>query len=1681
MKQHGNQLFGLRLRRLLSSLLCAAVLCGLLPEGVSLAGTARAAEVQLAWSDEDLETLRSYDIMRGDEGGMRPNDTIRRSEFAAMVNRALGYTERAGKNPFKDVTDKDWFFDDISISYNMGYLNGTSPTTVSPNGTLTREEALVILGRNLMLQPKAGESFSFADSRTFSSWSRGYLDPAVEAGIIDADSTGNFTPKKIITRGELAGMVVRAIGTPIQTPGVKNLDTVNGNVTITASGVTLRNTTINGDLYLTGGIGLGDVLLDNVTVNGRIVDSGAGLSEKGEISVALNNVTADELIVDSMRNQTISLSARGRTLIPKTSIRTPARVEDSTAADYGLRLIEIDGEDKTAVTLSGNIKEVHNKTPGSSLNIGEGVAEKVTVDEAAVDSTVTVGKDARIKYLNLDAGVKVSGSGSVDSLTVSANGATVTLPQAPDEIIIAPGITATINKQKMDTAAALEASSRPRLMPGYPEIQDLAPTSATALFKTNKPSTVYWAVTALADGSPSEEEIISPPSYAKKILKSGSVKVKESNKEYTAKISGLTSDGSYYLSTIVMDDKGSRSTMKVAAFTTPDNTTPAFSKGYPAEHEISEQNAQFAVMTTKSCNLYYALLPKGSTAPRAADFKAGSISGNLGYGVVKMEKNNPAYIFVNDVTLEEQKEYVLYLWLNDFDGAKSSAVKAMNFTTQDKTDPVVSNMRDIGSKNATTANASFSVSEAATLYWAVVVQGDKNFMTPAPGFNNETWPNAKEAMERVIAGTGAIKSGKTSVAANKAGADVSLTVSGLNSSKTGTSAYDLYYVAVDKAGNWSKPISSVTVYTKDTTKPTVEQQFTSFTGEDNANTTKPLADTDVQLVFSKQVGATDVDGDGTFYSFLELYQRKDYDKLADLLKKYVKFYEVQNNKAVEQTNNRDVIRYENVKVSLDSDNSLVVEFPNAADDPSGGALTLGNGRTYYFVVSPKKGNIRDTTTSRNEMDPKTLPRFTTMPAQVGIGEAQGVGGTITVGSNPNVKVDFAFELDPTTTNTSPADTCYDIMLWSDTSLTFNVYMRKKTGNGPWSGWEPVAGTSGAFKYIVSKGTSQYITIQNAIRKANSTDLTYNPLNQMGDDTTYQYAVNIIADGAEETDRDKWNITAKFGVSIASGTAGRLYNVTNSNAPTTAVLDKPPAGVSMISSPKLFEMDISITDAVAPILTGTYPHINSRDVSATIDVALDRTGRIYYLVTPCEYADEAETTVSNFPVQATLKDGTQIHPAMKPTDGVPEGNTTIIHGLGPTSGEAILSAPGANGIISNQSSHADVRTGSKWFDGVSAEPINLTNLKADTWYYVYLMFQGNETSEYAVCYKFKTAKPERPILNLVADANANGTVYAEVNNTSGDVTAQFIPQINLDGTILNEKFNNTATHSAEFSSITTWVDESVTGHGAYSNLTILQAMSRASNGSGTNSVFDKYASKELQEYMSSAIRDGSIPNIVGKWGEPTRISMGDSRAMPFKPTDVDLIYVCVAVAENVTPGGLHSFKAHENVRIVDKTNPIVETISGPMYVNEEKTGDVVTGYKLIGSLTLDFPMDLYVSTGTKRYPLALYNGTVATDSEGKEWHGFQGLYSGSSFTIQPGDGCTLSADGKTVTGATKTKSFTVDIEYPLGSSMPNSQTGYIAIPRGLCNQNGDSAGTQRIQYTIKKSGDGYEVQYKVVNK
>ena len=968
-------------KRAMSLFLALVLVLGLFPGVPGLEGEASAH-----WADPYLSQLVEWGFIRSDQAGY-PDRALTRADFMAITNRAYGYHE-TGETPFEDVDEKDWFYDDVGIAYTARYIKGTSPTTASPKSTLTRETAATILGRNMMLQESAGELLDFADARQISSWAKGTVKSSLEHYLVSGYDDGTFRPQRNVSWGEMAAMVTNLIGTPLQEPGDYTLGGTFGNVTITSPGVTLRDTVISGDLYVTGGVGLGDVKLENVTVLGRIIASGAGSSEGGGASILLRNVIADELLVDNLQDNPVSVKADGITEIGHTTVRTTAFIEDNTPDGMGLRHISLEGEsypegeepedwEPPVLTLAGRIEEVVNKTPNSTVHAASGTVAKLTVDEAAEGSAVVIDRNTVVKELNLDTTTTVTGEGDVGKLVVNAPGCVVEM--LPDEIEIRPGITAEINGEEMDSVAAQESSEEPQILAGYPEARDIIPTGLDAVFMTNKAGTVYWAVSAITDGSVGEEDLIKPPSYGNIAVSNGSLNIAKGNEETIAKVGKLTPGGSYYLSAVLVDARDKRSTTKVISFTTPDNTTPAFCAGYPYMSQVSRTDSVVVVMPNKDCKLYYALLPEGAAAPTENELKTSSVAGALGYGVRDVKKNVEDTFRVNDVILDEQVNYVLYLWLVDADGVNKGKIVSLKFTTKDETPPEFIVDPTPNKIQANSVSLTFRLNENGTVYWVAVPAGTI-YPKPEPGTEFEYAPeNSEYGKMQIESGMNIGSDGKAGKVTAKENTDGTITVSGLKPEV----AYDFYYVAKDTAGNYSVVWKKITISTLDVNPPVIKQFF-ELTSDPNDNTTKPTADSDIYLDINENVKCLGQNG-GT--SFRELYDNvrtaSGAEKTAAInlwalnLFNAIKLNKVNGN--VEEIHERGAGYDFTDDITIDYTQAYITTNPNDSNGirivfPSEG-LHLESGARYYFTVT----GLYDTSDNQNQIQPD--PIDFTIPAR----------------------------------------------------------------------------------------------------------------------------------------------------------------------------------------------------------------------------------------------------------------------------------------------------------------------------------------------------------------------------------------------------------------------------------------------------------------------------------------------------------------------------------------------------------------------------------------------------------------------------------------------------------------------------------------------------------------------------
>lgn len=1512
--------------RLLSAVTALVMAASLLPAAVV---PARAA----AWMEPYLEKLVSWGVMRGDSSGnLHPDRTLTRAEFVVLVNRALGYKDTSASVPFRDVSPSDWYYDDINIGHTIGYFKGTSATTASPRAAVTREQAAVLLSRNLALDDDPGASIDFTDSSRLSNYSRGLIRSAVVEGILSGYSDGSFRPKQSITRGQMAVLLVKAIGTPVNQSGSHSLGSVYGNVTISTSGVTLKDTTIAGNLYITGGLGLGDVALENVNVLGKIVICGTGESEKGKNSVIMRGVTAPTLIMDNLANNAVSVRAEGSTKIDNTYVRTPAYVEDAADDDYGFTHLRVEG-DGTSLSAAGNVKEIVTASPNSVVTAAKGSVKSLTVDESAAGSSVAVLNGAAVKTLNLDTKAAVSGTGDVDRMNVNATGSSASM--LPDNIVVRPGVTASIGGQNMDSVLAAESSADPRLLAGYPKITDSAPTSVKGLMRTNKSGTIYWAVTSVTDGSVKDADLIKPSNNLR-ILKSGNLKAAASNTDYNAAVSGLTAGGSYYFSAVLVDARDQHSAVKTVSFTTPDTSVPNFASGFPYMSKITNTAGEVTVMTTKTCRLYYALLPKGATAPTANDFRTNNIPGHFGYGTREMTKNVSDTFRVNRDSLTELESYDLYLWLSDVDNGKSSTVKKLSFTTVDRTPPVFVRTPSVSSIKSTSVGASAAINEAGTIYWAVVKEGEE-YPKPMNGQTTKPELTSEAAKIQVASGLNALKSGKTAATANK---DVTLNISGL----AAETSYDVYYVAQDKAGNYSDSVGKFTIHTLDTNPPKVTQEFTRTNDTEGKN---PLADTDIRIIFSESVQDS-----GTNQQLLALYQtsvntsvskteRDDArEVLNGLLRTDIQLYSadvVPNAKVKERTKDTAsndtswVIDYSRATVTAE-DGKVVVTFEN------GKALNLKSGAKYYFTVQ----NIADTSTNKNiiKPNPTTLPAFTTVFAQIQFSSTDTSGEVD--GIKDPVEFDMSFRAVPVATKNAGEDVCWDLLFRMNIPAKFELYT-KGSADGTWTRCEAkdASGNTVDAAQINPSDTGNlhgvsYYRWFPPKNDGSSTTPKNTPEKLKDMNTTRYYGIKFTSIN-NVTARETWSGKVEMQVlAIAGSDTSALRNLAVSDIKDSDLTDAVSAGLVQIGSPSPYTLKHSFSDTQVPEFVSGYPKFDPSDVSGSIDVQLTRTnGRIYYVIAP--------VNTIRTKIMKKSSDG-----SFTVTDLNADNWKDLPESTGAGYSEYFADIPTSGNIMTPPYTDSSIIRGSAAYNGSNVS-ISLQGLSPKTQYVAYFVLQGSSATVYSASpyvFRFETKEISRPIIDLTI---SNPSVTIKVDTTS-DVDYLLAVNGSEPGK-LREKMSK---YAKDATSQTLFEGKNGTGTGANNEYTVLDAMSNShydNNGKLTGSMFDEYASESAKADFAQFIRSQTTTaGSVAMIGSAKSIPANGYKTIDCSSAMVGTTwYTFLAVGRSTANSG-DAFCAIRPVFNKDDQPPMVTAC---LYEVEEEAPGTYSG-----TVSLTFNEDLY---------------------------------------------------------------------------------------------------------------------------
>lgn len=357
------------------------------------------------WAEASIERWSGHGIIQGNNGKFNPNGQLTCAHFAAILARLLKLP--AAKDAgFSDNTPDAWHYDAINRCAAAGILKGNLNGTVTPNAPITRERAMVMLGRALGIEPIENPDLTqFADGAQVASYARGMLAALIRAGIVGGVTADQLAPQNNITRAATVTILDRAIGTYADKAG----ETVNAN----GKGIVL---VVADDVTVTGEVNKLLVPANDIEVTVKGSKNIDDITVSGDNSkVILDNASADNVTLDGEKSAVETKNGAKIDNVIMSENASGATVDVGSGTTVGN--VENHAEDAT-VTGSGTVKKVESdkditvKTKDTDVkNIGD---EKITVTDKSGKDT-TIGTTGSGSSTTVNKGTTSSGGGGGSS------------------------------------------------------------------------------------------------------------------------------------------------------------------------------------------------------------------------------------------------------------------------------------------------------------------------------------------------------------------------------------------------------------------------------------------------------------------------------------------------------------------------------------------------------------------------------------------------------------------------------------------------------------------------------------------------------------------------------------------------------------------------------------------------------------------------------------------------------------------------------------------------------------------------------------------------------------------------------------------------------------------------------------------------------------------------------------------------------------------------------------------------------------------------------------------------------------------------------------------------------------------------------------------------------------------
>ncbi|WP_342478945.1 carbohydrate binding domain-containing protein [Paenibacillus sp. FSL H7-0350] len=429
-----------------------------------------AAHAVMRWS-------RSGVISGYGDGSFRPEQQVTRAEFSAIVNRIFGYKDLAAVLP-ADVPAAAWYKDDIAKAVAAEYLIADADQRIGPAAPLKRGEAVLALQRILRLETERQAKGMYSDLAGADSAVSAAADAFTAAGYMQGYPGGFFKPDGRITRAELAKLADTLVAELRSAAGEVKLGKVKGNVVLSHEDITMKDSIIEGNLYLTEGIGEGDLRLEGVQVKGTTYIRGGG-----EHSVSLVNSTLGPVQVAKPKGS-VRIVASGTTTVGTVHLDSGAILEEAALTGEGFASVVLPPGEQT-VTLIGNYGVV-STADAAGGNLTLSLSGKLSKLIWSTPGKLVLMNQAQVAELLLTAGARgttIMGSGSFGTVLNQAEAVTA------GGIVLKPGSRSNLNLASPQASPAPVAAGGGEIATATPE-PTATPTPVVTPEPTATPTTV---------------------------------------------------------------------------------------------------------------------------------------------------------------------------------------------------------------------------------------------------------------------------------------------------------------------------------------------------------------------------------------------------------------------------------------------------------------------------------------------------------------------------------------------------------------------------------------------------------------------------------------------------------------------------------------------------------------------------------------------------------------------------------------------------------------------------------------------------------------------------------------------------------------------------------------------------------------------------------------------------------------------------------------------------------------------------------------------------------------------------------------------------------------------------------------------------------------------------------------